>query len=322
MAILITGGAGFIGSNLCEKIINLGEKVVCIDNFNDFYNPRIKENNISSLADNKNFVLYREDILNKQTLNEIFSKHDFDLVIHLAARAGVLPSLSNALLYETINVQGTVNLLDNCRDFKVKKFIFASSSSVYGGNKKIPFSESDNVDHPISPYAATKKAGELLCFTYNHLYDISIYCLRLFTVYGPRQRPEMAIHKFTRNIFNGLPVEIYGDGSSSRDYTYIDDITDTIISNLDNIKSYEIINLGNSKPVKLSELISLIEKITGIKADKKYNNFKPGDVFTTYADISKAKKMLKYNPKISIEEGLKKFTAWYMDTKNKGKLYE
>ncbi len=311
MNILITGGAGFIGSHLCEKLLKLGYNVTCVDNFNDFYNPKIKEENIKPLLDNRLFHLYREDILNINALEEIFKSSDFDLIIHLAARAGVRPSIDNAILYEKVNVQGTINLLDCCKKFKVNKFIFASSSSVYGGNKKVPFCEEDNVDHPVSPYAATKKAGELICYTYSHLFEISVYCLRFFTVYGPRQRPEMAIHKFTHDIYNNIPIKIFGDGSSSRDYTYIDDITNTIIKNLNNINGYQIINLGNSKPVKLIELVKIIEKETGKKANMQFLDFQPGDVYITYADITKAKKMLKYNPQTSIENGIKKFIKWY-----------
>lgn len=322
MNILVTGGAGFIGSNLCEKLISMGKKVICIDNFNDYYNPKIKESNLSSIIDNKNFILYREDILDLKKLNKIFSSNKIDLIIHLAARAGVRPSISNAALYETVNIQGTINLLEKCKEFGISKFIFTSSSSVYGGNKKIPFSEYDNVDHPVSPYAATKKAGELICYTYSHLFKISIFCYRLFTVYGPRQRPEMAIHKFTRNIFNEKLIEIYGDGSSSRDYTYIDDITGAISSNLENINGYEIINLGNSKPVKLTELISIIEETINKKARVNFTDPQPGDVFATYADILKAKKMLKYNPKTNINQGIKKFVTWYIEAKKQDKLFE
>ena len=322
MNILVTGGAGFIGSHLCEKLISSGHKIICIDNFNDFYNPRIKERNLERIKASKHFTLYKEDILNKLKLNELFSNHKIDLVIHLAARAGVRPSLSNAELYEAVNVQGTINLLENCRDYSIDKFIFASSSSVYGGNKKIPFSEEDNVDCPISPYAATKKAAELICYTYHHLYNISFFCYRFFTVYGPRQRPEMAICKFTKNILGKKPIEVYGNGTSSRDYTYIDDIILTITENLDKVKGFEVINLGNSKPVKLSLLINLIEKITAREAVLKYMDFQPGDVFTTCADIRKAKKILKYRPQTQIEAGLEKFITWYKQVGTEGNLYE
>ena len=219
--------------------------------------------------------------------------------------------MTNARLYEEVNVRGTINLLECCKKFGVRRFVFASSSSVYGGNKKVPFSEDDNVDHPVSPYAATKKAGELICYTYSHLFELNIFCYRFFTVYGPRQRPEMAIHKFTGLVLSGKPIDVYGDGMSSRDYTYIDDITDTITGNLDNIKGYEIFNLGNSRPVKLEELIGLIESATGKKAIINRMDFQPGDVQTTFADITKAKKMLNYNPATPIESGISKFVEWY-----------
>jgi len=321
MNILVTGGAGFIGSNLCEKLTGAGEKIICIDNFNDYYNPKIKEENLRNFEGSTNFILYRMDILDREKLEEVFTKHRFDMVIHLAARAGVRPSISNASLYEAVNVHGTVNILECCRKYGIGKLIFASSSSVYGGNKKIPFSEDDIVDRPISPYAATKKAGELICYTYSYLFNISVYCYRFFTVYGPRQRPEMAIYKFTKLITEEKPIEIFGDGTSSRDYTYVEDIVDVIASNLENVNGYEIINLGNSNPVKVTELIKLIEKAANKKAQIKYTGVQAGDVPVTYADILKAKKMLKYNPKTRIEEGINKFTAWYIETGKSGRLF-
>jgi UDP-glucuronate 4-epimerase len=321
MSILVTGGAGFIGSNLCEKLICAGEKIICIDSFNDYYNPKIKEENLRSLEGSTNFTLYRMDILDREKLEEVFGKNRFDMVIHLAARAGVRPSISNASLYESVNVQGTINILECCRKYGIGKLIFASSSSVYGGNKKIPFSEDDIVDRPISPYAATKKAGELICYTYSHLFNISVYCYRFFTVYGPRQRPEMAIYKFTKLITEEKPIEIFGDGTSSRDYTYVEDVVDVIASNLENVKGYEIINLGNSSSVKVTELIKFIEKAVNKKAQVKYGHVQAGDVPVTYADILKAKKMLKYNPKTRIEEGINKFAAWFMETRKNGKLF-
>lgn len=322
MNILVTGGAGFIGSHLCEKLIDLDQKVICIDNFNDFYNPEIKENNIINIVNNNNFKLYREDICNFSKIDKIFSCSKIDIVIHLAARAGVRPSISLPHLYEKTNISGTINILECCKKYGVKKLIFASSSSVYGGNKEIPFSENDRVDCPVSPYAATKKAGELLCYTYHHLYRLSVFCFRFFTVYGPRQRPEMAIHKFTRHIFKNKPIEIFGDGTSSRDYTYIGDTIAALADSLDKISGYEIINLGNSKPIKLLDLVNLIEKAIGKKALLRYEDTQPGDVFTTYADIRKAKKMIKYQPKTSIEKGLEKFITWYSRTRKKENLYE
>jgi UDP-glucuronate 4-epimerase len=322
MNIVVTGGAGFIGSHLCEKLIDSGSKIICVDNFDNFYNPAIKENNLSEVIGSGYFKLYRSDICSFDQMEEIFSKNSVDMVIHLAARAGVRPSIEQPLLYEKVNILGTMNLLECCKRYNISKFIFASSSSVYGGNKKIPFSEEDNVDHPISPYAATKKAGELICYTYHNLYKISIFCFRFFNVYGPRQRPETAIHKFTRQILNGEDIEIYGDGSSSRDYTYIDDVISGILRSLDRIKGFEVINLGNSNTVKLIDLIRLIEITTGGKGQLKFVKNQPGDIFITYADIRKARKMLKYLPKTNIKDGLVKFVKWYKEKRKEGLFNE
>lgn len=323
MSILVTGGAGFIGSTLCEKLVfDLNQEVVCADNFNNFYNPLIKENNIAKLLKNNNFKLYKVDICNRALLKEIFERNKIELVVHLAAMAGVRPSIENPLLYEKVNIEGTINLLECMREEKIKKLIFASSSSVYGGNSKVPFSEEDKVDLPISPYAATKRSGELICYTYHHLYNISAFCFRFFTVYGPRQRPEMAIHKFTSKIINKEKISIYGDGSSSRDYTYIDDIINGIIAGINTVKGYEIINLGNSHPQTLTGLIKIIEKTSQINARIKFEDMKPGDVFTTFADIGKAVKLLNYNPATSLETGINRFLSWYMKTREDGKLYE
>jgi len=318
MDIMVTGGAGFIGSHLCQKIISLGHNVICIDDFNDYYDPAVKEDNIRELADDSRFTLFRADITDRKAVDDILSSNNTDIIIHLAARAGVRPSLANAALYEKVNVQGTINLLDNCRDRGIKKFIFASSSSVYGGNRKMPFSETDRVDSPVSPYAATKKSGELICYTYHHLYDISVFAFRFFTVYGPRQRPEMAIHRFTRHIFEGRPIEVFGDGSTSRDYTYIDDIVNGLINSLDLVCGYEIINLGNSYPVKLDRLIRMIQEASGREAGIRYTELQPGDVPATFADIEKARKLIKYKPGTTIEEGLGLFMDWYKE-KNKRK---
>ena len=322
MNILVTGGAGFIGSHLCERLIDLGSKVICIDNFDSFYDPLVKEDNISGIADSKYFKLYRSDITNLDQIEKIFSENRIDMVIHLAARAGVRPSIQSPLLYERVNILGTMNILECCKKYKIPKLIFASSSSVYGGNKKLPFSEEDNVDHPVSPYAATKKAGELICYTYYDLYKIAIYCFRFFTVYGPRQRPEMAIHKFTRLILSGKEIEIYGDGSSSRDYTYIDDVIYGIVNSLDRLKGFEVINLGNSKTVKLIDLVKMIEDLTEKKARLRFTESQPGDVFATYADIGKAEKMLKYLPETDIKEGLIKFVKWCKEKRKEGLLNE
>jgi UDP-glucuronate 4-epimerase len=320
--ILVTGGAGFIGSTLCEKLIASGHKIICVDNFNNFYNPLIKKNNITGLIKDKNFKLYEADICDMESLKKIFEENKIEIVIHLAAMAGVRPSIETPLLYEKVNIEGTINILECLKEKKIKKLIFASSSSVYGGNKKVPYSEEDKVDLPISPYAATKKAGELLCYTYFHLYKISAFCFRFFTVYGPRQRPEMAIHKFARKIFNGEELSIYGDGSSSRDYTYIDDIINGIMESIDTVKGYEIINLGNSHPETLSGLINIIEEISEINAKIRHEEMKPGDVFTTFADIKKASELLNYNPATSLKIGIGRFISWYKDMRENGKLYE
>lgn len=311
--LLITGGAGFIGSNFIRFLFknSFPCKVICVDNFNNYYHPAIKRKNIEEFRGRKDFTLYINDITDYEAMAKIFSRHDINAVVHLAARAGVRPSIKDPLLYEKVNVTGTLNLLELARLNQIKKFIFASSSSVYGNNKKIPFSEKDNVDFPISPYAATKKSGELTCHTYHALYGIDCFCLRFFTVYGPSQRPEMAIHKFVRRIDQGKEIEMYGDGSSSRDYTYIDDITVAVAACLKKVKGYEIINLGNSNPIKLSELIGLIEKSLEKKAKIVKKEMQPGDVERTYADIEKAKKLLGYNPKTKIEQGIKKFVNWY-----------
>lgn len=309
--ILVTGGAGFIGSHLCERLLSEGNGVICLDEFNNFYSPQIKEKNIESCKQNKNFKLYREDILNQKAIEDIIQKEDVDIIVHLAARAGVRPSLKQPALYSRVNVEGTINMLEAARKNDVRSFIFGSSSSVYGINSKIPYSEDDLVEQPISPYASTKRAGELICFTYSHLYGISVSCLRFFTVYGPRQRPEMAIHKFTRLINEGREIEVYGDGTTKRDYTYITDIIDGIMAALKLKPRYEILNLGNSKTVELKKVIALIEKNLGKKAKIRQLPEQLGDVPITYADLTKSKKMLDYEPKIQIEEGIKRFIEWY-----------
>lgn len=308
---IVTGGAGFIGSHLVEALLMQGKEVICIDNFNDYYDPAIKEQNISEAKKSTHFHLYRTDIRDREGLKTIFQNHKIECIINLAARAGVRPSLKQPLLYEEVNCIGTMNLLECARTYKIKSFIQASSSSVYGNNKKIPFSESDSVDFPISPYAATKKANELMCHTYHHLYQIPITCLRFFTVYGPRQRPEMAIHKFTRLIDQGEQIPMYGDGSTRRDYTYIEDIIHGIIQAIKKSHAYEVINLGESQTISLKELINCIGKELGKEVQIERFPMQPGDVEQTYADISKAKAILDYNPTTKIETGIKKFIKWY-----------
>lgn len=321
--ILVTGGAGFIGSNLVDNLIlEKDNKIIIIDNFNDFYNPNIKESNINEIKENmkKNnieenrLVVYRVDIRDKSKINKIFDKEDINLVIHLAAMAGVRPSIEQPELYYDVNINGTLNLLEACKRNNIRKFILASSSSVYGNNKKVPFSENDTVDNPISPYAATKKSCELLCHTYHYLYNISIACLRFFTVYGPRQRPDLAIHKFTKLIMKDKEIPFFGDGSTERDYTYIDDIVDGIDKTIEWIyedkNKFEIFNLGESQTISLKYMVETIEESLGKKAMKNILPMQPGDVMRTNADISKARKILGYNPSTNFELGISSFIKW------------
>ena len=317
MLYLVTGGAGFIGSHLIERLLASGDSITCLDNFNDYYDPKIKEKNITSFKEHKNFKLIRGDILDEALLKDIFKKTAFDGVVHLAARAGVRPSVLQPKLYQEVNIRGTMNLLEMAKEFDVPKFVLASSSSVYGNNKKVPFSESDNVDNPISPYAATKKACELISYTYSELYGISVSCLRFFTVYGPRQRPDMAIHKFTKLISKDQEIYVYGDGKVQRDFTYITDVIDGVVQAIDRCNGYQIYNLGESRVVELLELIALIEKNLGKKAKIKWLPPQPGDVKITYSDITKARKELDYNPKVPIEEGIKKFVEWFNNYRSK-----
>ena len=311
--ILVTGGAGFIGSHLCERLLSDGVKVICLDNFDSFYDPDIKIKNAEGMTKKFQdlFELVTGDIRNPDHLKGIFQKNRVDFVIHLAARAGVRPSIADPLLYQDVNIRGTIVLLEACKAYKIKNFIFASSSSVYGENQRVPFTEEDLNIQPVSPYGATKRAGELLCYSYHHLYGMNIACLRIFTAYGPRQRPEMAIHKFTRLIDQGEKIPIYGDGSSRRDYTYIDDLIEGILGVIRYHKGFEIYNLGESQTTSLIELIKLIEGAFGKKGDIEMLELQPGDVSVTYADITKAKRMLKYRPKVKMEEGIKRFVEWY-----------
>lgn len=311
MTILVTGCAGFIGSSVVDRLLDSGEEVVGLDNMDSYYEPSIKKKNIEHNLQNPNFYFKQTDIRDLKALEKIFKNFKIETIIHLAARAGVRPSIEAPLLYEDVNIKGTLNLLELSKIHKPANLIVASSSSVYGINKKVPFRETDNVDKAISPYAASKKACETFCYTYHHLYGLPIVCLRFFTVYGPRQRPEMAIHKFTRLIDKGQEIQMYGDGTSKRDYTYISDIVDGIIRSMDIKEGYEILNLGNSKVVELRYLIHLIEKNLGKKAIIKQLPDQPGDVPITYSDISKARALLNYAPQTSIEEGIEKFVKWY-----------
>ncbi len=310
MSILVTGGAGFIGSHLINKLLEDEHSVICLDNFDSYYDPHLKRKNIKHNLGKENFKLVEADVRDKKTLMKIFKENDIEKIVHLAAKVGVRPSIKEPMLYEDVNVRGTLNLLEVCTEFKVENFIFGSSSSVYGNTKKIPFSE-DDIPKPISPYGASKRSAELLCHVYSSLYGIPITCLRFFTVYGPRQRPDMAIHKFTRLISKGEKIEMYGDGSSKRDYTYIDDVVDGMLSALGKEFNFEIFNLGNSQTVELRHLISLIEETLGKKAEIKQMPEQSGDVPITYADISKAEKLLDYKPQTKIEEGIEKFVKWY-----------
>lgn len=311
MHILVTGGAGFIGSHITQKLLDQGYSVDCVDNFNTYYDPARKRENIKNYMQNPRYHLLQGDIVDVSFLEEVFQNNKYDAVIHLAARAGVRPSIQQPLLYEQVNVQGTLNLLELCRQTGTKRIIFASSSSVYGANNKVPFSENDPVDQPISPYAATKKAGELMCYTYHHLYGLSVSCMRFFTVYGPRQRPDMAIHKFARLIMEGKPVPVFGDGRSRRDYTYIDDIIQGLFAAFMQCDGYHIYNLGESNTVELSYLIQLLEAALGRKAILEYRPEQPGDVPITYADIELARKELNYHPVTPIEEGIRQFAEWF-----------
>lgn len=311
--ILVTGGAGFIGSHLVDKLLNENEwRVTVIDDFNDFYSPAIKRQNISEHFKNKNYEIFETDIRSFEALEEIMDGTQYDAIVHLAARAGVRPSLLQPLLYEATNIKGTLNLLELARRHNVKQFVFGSSSSVYGINAKVPFSEEDPIRQPISPYAATKAAGELLCHTYTHLYGIHCVCLRFFTVYGARQRPDLAIHKFAKLITEEKPIPVFGDGATRRDYTYVADIIAGVRAAIDYSETnYEVINLGESRTVELNELISIIEDKLGKKAIINRQPLQPGDVPQTFADITKAKRLLDYNPQTQIEDGIEKFVEWF-----------
>lgn len=338
MVYLVTGGSGFIGSHLIERLLRNGHSVINIDNFDDFYNYQVKIKNtlesIGKISDfeysdketdirrlisrthSDQYSLYWQDIRDQKGLENIFKSHPIDMVIHLAALAGVRPSIERPLEYEEVNVRGTMNLWELCKDFNVKKFICASSSSVYGNNEKVPFAETDNVDNPISPYAATKKSGEVIGHVYHNLYHIDMIQLRFFTVYGPRQRPDLAIHKFVKLISEDQEIPFYGDGSTARDYTYIDDIIDGITKSILFLEThsgvYEILNLGENQVVTLSEMVSTIENVLGKTAIKKILPMQPGDVTKTNADITKAKDLIGYKPATDFQNGIKKFVEWFL----------
>ena len=311
--LLVTGGAGFIGSHLVDRLLSTNvDQITVVDDFNDFYAPEIKRENIHEHRKNPRYKLVEADIRDRRTLEAVFNENQFDCVVHLAARAGVRPSLKEPQLYSETNINGTLNLLELARHHRIKQFVFGSSSSVYGINAKVPFSEDDPIRQTISPYAATKAAGELLCHTYAHLYGLRCICLRFFTVYGPRQRPDLAIHKFAKLISRHTPIPVFGDGTTRRDYTYVDDIIDGVMAAIAYDRSdYDVFNLGESRTVELNELIALLEKELGTKAIIDRQPPQPGDVPQTFADISKARALLGYNPQTQIEDGLHRFVEWF-----------
>ena len=317
--ILVTGGAGFIGSHLTRRLLARGDRVTVLDDFNDFYDPSRKRANVAPFLGRPapfDYRLVEGDIRDAALVDRLFAEGRFDGVVHLAARAGVRPSLQEPILYEDVNCIGTLRLLEAARRHGPDIFIFGSSSSVYGINEKVPFSEADEVNQPISPYATTKRTGELLCYNYHHLYGLRTACLRFFTVYGPGQRPEMAIHKFTDLLAKGRTVPMYGDGTSRRDYTYVDDILDGVVAALDLAPGFEILNLGGADTTSLKDLIHWIAEELAVEPRIDYLPAQPGDVPITYADVSKASRLLGYSPKVPIREGLRRFVAWYLEQQN------
>jgi UDP-glucuronate 4-epimerase len=309
--VLVTGGAGFIGSHLTHRLLGRGDRVTVLDDFNDFYDPARKRRNVARFLQTPDYRLVEGDIRDQELVEGLFSQSGFDAVVHLAARAGVRPSLAEPILYEEVNCIGTLHLLEAARRHGPEVFTFGSSSSVYGINEKVPFSESDEINQPISPYATTKRTGELLCYNYHHLYGLKTSCLRFFTVYGPAQRPEMAIHKFTDLLARGEQIPMFGDGESRRDYTYIDDIVDGVVAAMDLAPGFEILNLGGAETTRLTDLVHWIADELAVAPRIEYLPDQPGDVPITYADVSKAHQLLGYSPKVPIREGLKRFVAWY-----------
>ena len=310
MNILVTGAAGFIGSHLCEKLLVDGNTVVGFDNFDPFYERTIKENNLKTSISNGSFNLVEGDIRDTESVEKLFNENTFEVVVHLAAKAGVRPSIKDPIVYYKVNVLGTLNILEMMKKNDIKRLVFASSSSVYGDSPDVPYNETMNVNNPISPYAATKIAAEIPCYNYRHLYNISATCLRFFTVYGPRQRPEMAIAKFVKKAYEGDLISIYGDGSSLRDFTYIEDIIQGVVASIDRDLGFEIINIGESETIDLNTLLELIKELTGCGLKTEHLPMQPGDVIKTFANIDKAKQLLDYAPVTSVREGLKKFISW------------
>lgn len=327
-SVFLTGGAGFIGSTCAKELLKEGYDIVTIDSFTDYYDPKLKEENVKEVEEvalkyGRKFKLIKGDVRNQELLDNIFAHHDFTNIIAWAACAGVRPSIEDPKYYIDVNIMGLTNLLEAMRKYNRHKLVFISSSSVYGNNKKVPFSEKDSVDNPISPYAASKKAGELLCYTYHALFNIDIHCLRYFTVYGPHQRPDLAINKFTRLMLENKPIPMFGDGSTSRDYTHVDDIVRGTILSMHYLEQhqnvYDIFNLGGSHPISLKILIDLIAKEVGVNPLIEQLPMQMGDVNITYSDYSHAKEVLGYEPKIRIEEGLHSFVGWYKKQFNKEK---
>ena len=311
--VLITGAAGFIGSHLSERLLGSGHRVVGVDCFNTFYDPSIKRRNLARSLSHEHFTLVEADIRDRAAMLETFASHKPSAVVHLAAMAGVRPSIENPALYTAVNIDGSVNLLDAAVGQRCSKFLFASSSSVYGNNPKVPFAEDDNVDHPISPYAATKKAGELLCHTYWHLHRLPVTCLRFFTVFGPRQRPDLAIHKFLSLVRDGKPIPLFGDGSTSRDYTFVDDIVSGITAALERCSAdtgYRVYNLGGNHPISLADLVRTIERVTGVSVQIDRKSRQAGDVERTWADLSRSRAELGYEPRTSVHDGIAQQWEW------------
>jgi UDP-glucuronate 4-epimerase len=315
MRVLITGGAGFIGYHLAQALIKQGADVILLDNFNDFYNPELKRQNVRDLQMIGHAPVHVVDILDREKLRKVFGETRPETIVHLAAWAGVRPSLEKPELYAAVNVTGTVNMLQLAREFSTRCFIFGSSSSVYGGSTRVPYREDDPVDRPVSPYAATKRAGELLCHTYACNYSMHITCLRLFTVYGPRQRPEMAIHKFAQLMFSGKEIPIFGNGDSSRDYTYVEDIVSGILAAMEVNAHFEIVNLGESQAITVLEMVEQLENALGKKAQLRFFPEQPGDMSITYADISKARRLLGYNPQKPFSDGIRLFGEWFLSNR-------
>jgi len=310
-SVLVTGAAGFIGSHLVERLLALGEQVVGLDDFNDYYDPAVKERNLTSARENAAFALVRGDIRDANLVSAVLRDHSVSSILHLAARAGVRPSVQDPALYVDVNVHGTLNLLRRAGEAGVSRFVFASSSSVYGLSPRIPFREDDALGLPASPYAATKIAGEALCHVYHRLTGMPITCLRFFSVYGPRQRPDMAVHKFVKRIMSGEDIVLFGDGSSSRDYTFIGDVVEGVVAALNHCQGYETYNLGNSTVVSLKRLVEVVENACGMKARIVWQPDQPGDVPITFADVTKAQRDLGYSPATPIEEGVPQFVDWY-----------